>query len=126
MRTDIFKPILSSLIVASAGSFAISRLFISDLPNMHWFFSLAFFTLLSLALNIVYIQKTDSRSFINTIMVSSGARLLASAVAFLIYSYVFEAGTRSFIIHFMFHYFVFAIFEIIFLIKIVNTKSQNV
>lgn len=125
MRIDIFKPIVISLIVAFAGSFAIGQFFIPDLPNTHWFFSLGFFSLLSLALNIVYIQKTDSRSFINTIMVSSGARLLASAVAFLIYSYVFEASTRSFIIHFMFHYFVFAIFEIVFLIKIVNTKSQN-
>lgn len=125
MRIDILKPIITSLIAATAGSYAISKLFIHDLPNIHWVYSLGFFTLLSLVLNLVFIQKTDSRSFINTIMVSSGARLLASATAFLVYSYLFEASTKLFILHFMLHYFVFTIFEILFLIKIVNTRSQN-
>lgn len=125
MRIDILKPILISLIVTAAGSFSISTLFTSELPISHWLISIAYFTILSLVLNLIYIQKTDSRTFINTIMVSSGARLLASAVAFLIYSYLFGTSTRSFIIHFMFHYIVFTIFEILFLIKIVNTSSQN-
>lgn len=125
MKTNILKPVFISLIVTSALSFAFQSVFTQSLPEWHWIMSISFFALLSFILNIVYIQRTDSRTFINTIMVSSGARLLSAAVAFLIYSYNFQEYNKPFIAHFMMHYLVFAIFEILFLLKIVNTQSQN-
>lgn len=125
MKTNIFKPVIFSIIIASAFSFTIQTFVTMALPQWHWIMSVCFFSFLSLVLNIVYIQRTDSRTFINTIMVSSGARLLASAVAFLIYAYNFQEYNKPFVFHFMVHYMVFAIFEIVLLLKIVNTQSNK-
>lgn len=124
MKNNIFKPVISALVVSGLLSFSISWFLPEKNINDHWYYSLVFYALLSLALNIVYIQKTDNRSFTNTIMAASIIRFLAAAVVFFIYSLVFPSYKTITVIHYMLHYFVFAFFEILFLLKIVNAKTQ--
>lgn len=124
MKNNIFKPVISALVVSGLLSFSISWFLPEKNINDHWYYSLIFYVLLSLALNIVYIQKTDSRSFTNTIMAASIIRFLAAAVVFFIYSLAFPSYKTITVIHYMLHYFVFAFFEILFLLKIVNAKTQ--
>lgn len=125
MKHNIFTPVLVSLVVCSALSLAINSIFPLSNVNDHWIYSIAFLCVLSLGLNIVYIQKTDSRSFANTIMSASIIRFLGAAVAFFIYSLAFPLFKLPTVIHFMLHYFVFAIFEILFLLKIVKANSTE-
>jgi hypothetical protein len=125
MKNNLFKPVLLSIIISSIISLVFNFIFPVSNQNNHWLYSVAFFSLLTIVLNVFYIQKTDGKGFINIIMVASIVRFLVSGIAFFVYSMLYPSYKIYIIIHFMIHYFVFAFFEILFLLKIVNAKPKT-
>lgn len=125
MKNNLLKPVILSILISGTLSYASHFIFPAIVVNDHWLYSIAFLSILSIIINLFYIQKTDNHAFTNIIMVASVSRFLASAAAFFIYTQLFPDFNKAIVIHFMLHYFVFAFFEIIFLLKIVNSKNKT-
>ena len=124
MKTNIFKPVLIAAVLSCGMSVLLNVCLPTVDPNNHWLFSLVYFSVLSLIINVFYIQKTDGKTFVSLIQGASIARFLVSGIAFFIYAQLYPNFNTKFIIHFMGHYFVFTFFEMLFLLKIVNSKPN--
>lgn len=125
MKNNVFKPILFSILVSCLVSFLLKFLGVANAYDNHWLYSLAYLSVLSVIINLFYIQKMDGKSFVSLIQGASIARFLLSGVAFFVYSLLFPDFNISIVMHFMLHYFIFTFFEILFLLKIVHSKTDT-
>ena len=125
MKNNIFKPVVLATVICCGMSVLLNVCFPDADPNHHWLYSLVFFCVLSLIINIFYIQKTDGKTFVSLIQGASIARFLVSGIAFFIYTQLHPNFNTKFMVHFMGHYFVFTFFEMLFLLKIVNAKPKT-
>lgn len=117
--------LISLLLAAVCGIYSLIINNLSDnFKTYHWYFSLAFFLILFAAL--YYFKKTGSngQTEISNVMTASLGRLLASAVAFMIYGYAFPFGKNAMLVHFVPHYFIFTGTELYFLLKLAKKNGR--
>jgi hypothetical protein len=122
---NIIKPILFAGIGSAAFSFCILNFFPQSPQNTHWLYSICFHTAVAIVLGILLLIDPRPKTMVSNLMSISLGRLLASGVAFLIYSHNFPQFQKWFMVHFMIHYALFTFFEILFLLKIVRSKTSD-
>jgi hypothetical protein len=112
----MLKPLLpvlfSSLLAVTWSSVAnMMWLFTPSFPI--WPFSIVFFILLTISLVIVRKFNTDPEAAINRVMSQSVARLILSGIAFAAFQYFFQERSKELLIHFVPHYFIFTLSDIV-------------
>ena len=122
---NLARPILYSFFVAALISMVINFFFFKQPFSLEMAHSLFFFTSLAILSGILYRLKTEPKTFIGIAMYITIGRFLLASIAFYIYINTFTFHENSLIAHFMTNYFVFTIFEILFLLKIVATKPTS-
>src|ERR1043165_937174 len=123
--SNIIKPILMAGLCSAVFSLCILHFFPNSPQNNHWVYSICFHTALILAMGVLLILYPKPKTMASNLLSISLGRLLASAIAFMLYRHQFPQFQKWFMIHFMIHYVLFTIFEILFLLKIVNTKTSD-
>jgi len=121
----IAKPVILAIICSLVSSLLIINVFSNSPQNIHWVFSLGFHLAVAIVLVVFGFINPNPKELPSNLMSISLGRLLASGVAFLVYSLNFPETKKWFMVHFMLHYTFFTFFEILFLIKIVNPKTSN-
>jgi hypothetical protein len=125
MTTNKF--ILFAFISAALSAFVSAMLWAvsGSFKTYHWYLSLVFFLLLFSALFLFRKSSNDATSAIYNIMTASVGRLLASAMAFLIYGYLYPYGKNAMLAHFIPHYFIFTGTELCFLLKLAKNNASS-
>ncbi|MBA3665348.1 MAG: hypothetical protein H0W61_14210 [Bacteroidetes bacterium] len=118
-----FVTLLISLILSVLSSLALSH-FTKFYSENYWF-SLALFTGLFFILNFFYSSRTDFKSHSNLLLGTISVKLFILLVAIFLYSLYDKKGFFSFFAHFSAHYILFTVFEIRYLLQIVNRKQAN-
>lgn len=121
---SLIKPIAYSVAVCALLSILLNKLVFTEQTDLAWLHSLIFYTCLAFLSGALYRKQTDAKTFLGIIMFVSIGRFLLASIAFFVYTSLFAFHEKSFITHFMSHYFVFTFFEILFLLKIVSTKQN--
>jgi hypothetical protein len=120
---NIVKPIFIATLCSAAFSFCILKFVPQSPQNMHWLWSIAFHAAVAVVIAILGLINPDPKVLAANLLSISLGRLLASGIAFFIYSLKFPEYQKWFMVHFMIHYVLFTFFEIVFLLKIVTPKS---
>lgn len=122
---NIIKPVIFATVGSALFSIIVINLFSRSPQDLHWLLSIAFHLVVAIILGVFAFIDPDPKMLASNLMSISLGRLLASGVAFLIYCLTFPETKKWFMVHFMIHYILFAFFEIVFLIKIVSSKTSN-
>ncbi|MBP9070289.1 MAG: hypothetical protein KBG47_12330 [Bacteroidia bacterium] len=122
---NIIKPVIFATLGSTFSSILILYLFSGSPQNIHWIFSIVFHLAVAIVLGVIAFIDPDPKMLASNLMSISLGRLLVSGLAFLIYCLTFPGTKKWFMVHFMIHYMLFAFFEIVFLIKIVSSKTSN-
>lgn len=122
---NIIKPIVIAGLCSAAFSFCLLKFFPNSPQNNHWIYSICFHSAVVVVLGVLMIIFPSPKTMASNLLSISLGRLVASAIAFMIYSRNFPEFQKWFMVHFMIHYVLFTFFEIVFLLKIVNTNTTN-
>ncbi len=122
---NIIKPVIFATLGSAAISLCILHFFPHSPQNIHWIYSIAFHLAVAIVLAILGLINPDPKTLASNLLSISLGRLLASGIAFLMYSQKFPDTQKWFMVHFMMHYVLFTFFEILFLLKIVTVKTNN-
>jgi hypothetical protein len=121
----IIKPIALAGSCSTVFSLCFQYFFPNSPQNSHWIYSICFHAALGIAMGILMILFPKPKTMVSNLLSISLGRLLASAIAFMLYRHHFPQFQKWFMVHFMIHYVLFTFFEILFLLKIVNSKISN-
>lgn len=121
---SIIKSIFFATLCSAAFSFIILKLFSQSSQNIHWLYSILFHLTVAIVLGVLSLINSSPKTLASNLLSISLGRLLASGIAFFMYSLKFPDTQKWFMVHFMIHYAIFTFFEIVFLLKIVNTKTS--
>lgn len=120
LKICIISGIIAIIISLGLNSFSLEKVYAN-----FWYISVLFHIVVSFLLNLVLFgNKAAPADFIFKIMFTSMGRLLLCMVGVFIYSLFEKATFVQFSIHFMLHYIVFAILEIIYLLKFVKLQKS--
>jgi hypothetical protein len=122
---NILKPLIIATLCSAAFSFCILKFFPQSPQNMHWLLSISFHAAIALVIAVLGLVNPDPKALASNLLSISLGRLLASGIAFFIYSLKFPVLQKWFMVHFMIHYVLFTFFEIVFLLKIVKPIANN-
>ncbi len=92
----------------------------SPWPFERWAWSILFFGILCLILNLVYSFQAKSGNFTQILMFSLALKLLLAFIAVFIYSVLSWSDFFSFSVHFLLHYFIFTVLEINYLVYLIR------
>jgi hypothetical protein len=95
------------------------------MPSEQWQHSLFFFIAITIFLNVIFLIKTDKKTFTGILLFSSVFKFLLSLIMVLIYLLRLETLFFNFFIHFIGHYVLFTIFEIRYLLQLIKIKSYE-
>lgn len=112
-------------IIAMIISLGLNSLSLEKSHADFWYISVLFHVVVSFLLRLVLFgNKSAPADFIFKIMFASMGRLLLCMVGIFIYSLFDKSTFVQFAIHFMLHYIVFAVLEIIYLLKFVKSQKS--
>lgn len=117
------RPILYAISVSVFLSIALNTFLFKNNSHLEWLHCLIFYTFLAFLSGALYHKQTNAKTFVGIIMFVSIGRFLLASIAFFVYTSLLPFHEKSFITYFMTQYFIFACFEIFFLLKIVSTKQ---
>jgi hypothetical protein len=123
--SNIIKPIVIAGVCSAAVSFCILHFFPNSPQNIHWLYSICFHSALVIVLGLLLIMFPGPDTIAANLLSISLGRLVASAIAFMVYSRNFPQFQKWFMVHFMIHYVLFTFFEILFLLKIVKPNAHK-
>ncbi len=117
-----------SIIISTALSAIISLSF--NLFNLfysqNWWWSLIFFLVIFISINLLYAYKTDPKSSSDILIGTISVKTLLLLIAIFLYSLVDKKGLFHFSMHFLTHYILFTVFEIRYLLsKIKNEPNKK-
>jgi hypothetical protein len=121
----VIKPLIIATLCSGILSFCILKFFAQSPQNLHWLLSILFHGAVAIVIALLGIINPDPKALASNLLSISLGRLLASGIAFFMYSLKFPELQKWFMVHFMIHYALFTFFEILFLLKIVNTKTSS-
>ncbi len=96
----------------------------TPLTNKNWWISLIFFGCIFLILNYIYNFKYRVETFSQLLLGSLIVKLLLALIIILIYRLLQKSTVYNFAMHFLIHYFVFTVFEMNYLLKLIKQKSN--
>jgi hypothetical protein len=115
--------LLLCIVLAALSSLALNYYTRFCSPN-YWL-SLCLFTLLFLVLNLFYNAKSDFKAYSQVLIGTISVKLLILLVAIFLYSLWDNTGLFNFFMHFSAHYILFTVFEIRYLLHIINNRPKH-
>jgi hypothetical protein len=122
---NILKPLFVAALCSIAFSLCILKFFPQSPQNTHWLLSVAFHLAVAIVIAALGLINPDPKALASNLLSVSLGRLLASGIAFFMYSLKFPEFQKWFMVHFMIHYVLFTFFEILFLLKIVKPNAHK-
>lgn len=123
--SNLLLPIFYSVCISYLGSYFFQQFYFTDTKSHHWVFSILFFVIIHLVINILFFKKRSPGDTISLISGMFIARMLVSAIAFFVYSFYSVENLKPFALQFVFHYFTFSAIEVIYLVKYTNKQDAG-
>jgi hypothetical protein len=122
----LLRNIISILfsVILSAGFSLLLNMF-SPIQSSYWPVGIIFFSIICFPLNIYYTSQALKENFTGTIMAGIVIRLLLSLILIVLFKFYDGGGFFNFAIHFILHYIIFTIFEIIYLLRIIKNQTTG-
>lgn len=114
-----------SALLVSAGVSLLLNHFSSSLSSAYWHYGLLCLMGLSFLFNLVYAARAGSDTFTQLLLAGVVIRLLLSLVVVLIASFKLADAFLAFSIQFIFHYILFTVFEIRYLLQLIKYKTPH-
>ncbi len=122
--SKLLLPIFYAVCISYLGSFLFQQTHSLQLNNDHWLYSILFFVCIHFVINLLFLQKRNPGDTISLISGMFMARMLASSIAFFVYSFYCVENLKPFALQFVFHYFTFSAVEVIYLVKYTNKQND--
>lgn len=123
--SNLLLPIFYSACICYLGSYFFQQFFFVDVKSNHWLYSILFFVVIHLVINVLFFKKRSPGDTISLISGMFITRMLVSAVAFFVYSFYSVENLKPFALQFVFHYFTFSAIEVIYLVKYTNKQDAR-
>ena len=124
MQLNSYKIIGISMLLSIGVSFLLN--FLNFYVSSTWYISVAFLVCISLLLYFLLFRKTgDPRDYTLKIMFASMGRLLVCMFGLLFYKVCDKQNFTHFAVHFLFHYVLFTLFEIAYLLKFIKAPKNE-
>jgi len=118
----LLKNIISVVVASLISGLAtfLMAIFFSVSPR-HWYYSVIFWAVLCFAFNYICVKRLKSSLFNHILLYGYSFKMVLAMMGIFVYYLFDSAGYKHFAFHFLAHYFVFTIIEIMFLVKLVKS-----
>ncbi|MCC6372279.1 MAG: hypothetical protein IT236_14850 [Bacteroidia bacterium] len=97
----------------------------AKLNSNFWAASIIYHSLFCFVLNLIYVAKKNSEDFTGLLMTGVAIKLLLAFFIIFLFSFFSHTTFFAFSVHFVLHYILFTIFEIRYLLYLINYNKNH-